>query len=117
MKKLESLKLNLVLAIFLLIILVAAAYLEFTFRKIYDVSGVIRGCFYLDAYYNCSYIESSKGSFLLTDGSLEKMRAGQDVKVFYNRPIKLYGRISRQRLEVRDLGLMNRFQVERWVFE
>lgn len=103
--------------VLLIFILFLAAYFEFTFRKIHEISGVIHGCFYADADFACSYIESDRGNFLLTPGSVDKMREGKEVSNIYDREIRLSGRISRQRLGVRDLGLMNRFQVERWEFE
>lgn len=101
----------------LLLILFVAAYFEFTFRQIKEISGVIHGCFYADADFACSYIQSDRGNFLLTQGSVDKMREGKDVALIYDRQVKLKGRISRQRLGVRDLEVMNRFQVEKWQFE
>lgn len=105
------------LGILLLLILGLAAYFEFTFRQIHQISGVIHGCFYQDANFACSYVQSDQGNFLLTPGSIDKMREEKDISAIYDRRVKLQGRISRQRLGVRDLAVMNRFQVERWQFE
>lgn len=101
----------------LLLIFGVAAYFEFTFRQIHQISGVIHGCFYADADFACSYVASDQGNFLLTPGSVDQMREGKDVSTIYDLQVKLEGRISRQRLGVRDLGVMNRFQVERWEFK
>lgn len=101
---------------FLLAILGTAAYFEFTFRQIHEIKGVIHGCFYSDANFACSYVSTDRGNFLITQGSIDKMRQGGEVSVIYDRNVKLFGRISRQRLGVRDLGVMNRFQVEKWEF-
>ena len=105
------------LAIFILIIVGTAAYFELAFRQIQEISGVIHGCFYADADFGCSYVVSQKGNFLLTQASVDKMRQSQDAQIIYDRQVRLFGRISRQQLGVRNLGLMNRFQVERWQFE
>lgn len=89
---------------------------ELQFRKTVILEGMIRGCWYADAKVACSYIASNKGNFLLTQGSLDQVRKGEQIELFYDKRVRLSGRISRQRLAVRDLEIMNRFQIERSEF-
>jgi len=104
------------LALFFLILLFLF-FLELQFRKTVVLKGVIHGCWYQDAKVACSYIASDKGNFLLTEGSLDQVREGKPVESFYDKKVWLSGRISRQRLKVRNLGIMNRFQIEELKFE
>lgn len=108
---------KIILVFAVLIVLGLAAYFEFTFRKIHEISGMIYPCTYADADFGCSYVSTTTGNFLLTQGSIDKLGQDKNVESLYGSQVKLYGRISRQKLPVRDLGLMNRFQVERWEFQ
>jgi hypothetical protein len=103
------------LALFFLV-LAFLLFWELQFRKTVVLEGVIHGCWYADAQVACSYIASDKGNFLLTEGTLDKVREGELIETFYDKKVRLLGRISRQKLAVRDLGTINRFQIERLEF-
>lgn len=102
--------------IFFILFLTCLLFWELEFRKTVVLEGAIHGCWYADAKLACSYIASDRGNFLLTQGGLDNVRKGEPTEFVYDKEVRLSGRISRQRLAVRDLEIMNRFQIERLEF-
>lgn len=89
---------------------------EYQTRSLHTFDGVITPCRYADADRECSFITTFESErYLLTDGSMEELKK-VTTNNFYGRRVKLFAKVSRQRINVRDVGELIRIQVEKFEF-
>lgn len=80
------------------------------------MEGVIHRCWYEGYDVSCNYLKTSTGNFLLTEGTIEKVLQTAPTTSLYDKKVRLSGRLSRQKLSIRQLGLIPRFQIEKIEF-
>jgi len=61
-------------------------------------------------------LKADEGNFLLTDGTVDKIRQSQPTINIYSVKVRLTGFLSRQTLAVDRLGKPHRFQIEKLEF-
>lgn len=100
------------------LLLIILSYREYKTHKIYNVKGQISSCRYVDAARYCSLFTTDDGAkYILTEGSVDQLKKiNEDIANFYNKPIQIEAHILGQKIDVEEIGKLNRIAVVKFQF-
>lgn len=105
---------------FVLFFVILATFLailfELRFQKAITLEGVIHPCQHQNRNFSCTYLETQNGNFLITAGTLDKVRQTTPLFKIYGKKVKVTGKLSRQKEIIANLGELSRFQIHELEF-